>query len=162
MARKILILAAALALGLEALGAVFVAIAFYGFVSFGNGVAYAGASPGQLQAVAVVLNVGLAALYAVGCLIMLLAAFGTALNRPMQGVMMGIAALQLFLTIVVTGLTGWMQLFVLGSVFVLLAGALAVTAVTADAPKPEPGPVDPAPGNGGGAKSGPTQAPAVQ
>jgi hypothetical protein len=162
MARKILILAAALALGLEALGALYVADAFYGFVSFGNGFSYAGASPGVLQTVVVALNVGLAALLGVGCLIMLLAAFGMALNRPMQGVMMGIAALQLFLTIVVTGVTGWMQLFVLGGVFLLLAGALAITVVTADSPKPEPGPVEAAPGgNGKGGSGGPTRAPAV-
>jgi hypothetical protein len=148
MARKILILAAALALAGEALGALFVADAFYGFVAYGDGVHFAGASPGALEFVVVALNVGLAALLGVGCLIMLLAAIGVVLNRMMQGIMMGIAALQLFLTIVVTGLTGWMQLFVLGGVFLLLAGALAVTVVSADAPKPEPGPVDPAPGSG--------------
>ena len=146
MARRILIIAAAIALALEALGALFVADAFYGFVSFGDGMHFAGATPGMLEFVAVALNVGLAALFGVGCLILLLAAVGVVLNPLMQGIMMGIAALQLFLTIVVTGLTGWMQLFVLGSVFVLLAAALAVTVVSADAPKPEPGPVDPAPG----------------
>lgn len=148
MARKVLILAAALALAAEALGALFVADAFYGFVSFGDGMHYAGATPGVLQFVAIALNVGLAAILAVGCLILLLAALGVVLNPLMQGIMMGIAALQLFVTIVVTGLTGWTQLFVLGGVFVLLAAALAVTVVTADAPKPEPGPVDPAPGGG--------------
>jgi hypothetical protein len=148
MARKILILVAALALAGEALGALFVANAFYGFVAFGNGMKFDGATPGVLEFVVVALNVGLAALLGTGCLILLLAALGVVLNPLMQGVMMGIAALQLFLTIVVTGLTGWTQLLVLGTVFLLLAGALAVTMVSADAPKPEPGPVDPAPAGG--------------
>jgi hypothetical protein len=145
MARKILILAAALALALEALGALYVADAFYGFVSFGNGMHFAGVTPGVLEFVVVALNVGLAAILGTGALILVLAATGVVLNPLMQGVMMGIAALQLFVTIVVTGLTGWMQLFVLGGVFALLAAALAVTVVSADVPKPEPGPVDPAP-----------------
>ena len=149
MARKILILAAALALGAEALGALFVAAAFYGFVSFGNGFSFGPASPGVLQFVVVALNVGIAAILGLGCLVMVLAAFGVVLNSAMQGLMMGIAALQLFVTIVVTGLTGWTQLVVLGGVFLLLAGALALTVVAGDPPKPEPGPVEAAPVNGG-------------
>ncbi|MBW8806871.1 MAG: hypothetical protein JF587_23895 [Catenulisporales bacterium] len=71
-------------------------------------------------------------------------------------VMMAIAALQLFVTIVVTGLTGWTQLFLLGGVFVLLTAALAVAMVTPPAPKPEPGPVEPAPNGGPGAGNGGT------
>src|SRR5512139_12393 len=145
MARKILIVAAALALAAEAVGALFVADAFYGFVSFGDGMHFAGVTPGVLEFVVVALNVGLAALLGTGAVILLLAAIGTVLKPLMQGVMMWIAALQLFVTIVVTGLTGWTQLFVLDGVFVLLAAAPAVTVASAAAPKPEPGPVDPAP-----------------
>jgi hypothetical protein len=147
--RRILILLAALALAAEAAGALFVMLAFYGFVGFGNGVAFGPAGPGALKVIVVVLNVGLALFYLTGAVIMLLAAFGVVLNSFMQGTMMGIAALQLFLTIVVTGLTGVTQLLVLGGVFVLLTAALSVTMVTPGAPrvpKPEPGPVEPAAG----------------
>jgi hypothetical protein len=146
MARRTLIFAAAAALGGEVFLALMVAAGFYGFVAQGDGVHFGPAGPGLLEVVAIALNVGLAAIFGLGALILLLAGLGVVLNRPMQGVMMGIAALQLFLTIVITGLTGWMQFFLLGGVFVLLAGALAVTMVTADAPKPESGPVEAAPG----------------
>lgn len=149
MLRRILILLAALALAAEAAGALFVMLAFYGFVSFGNGLAFGPAGPGALKVIVVVLNLGLALFYLTGAVIMFLAAFGMVLNNFMQGTMMGLAALQLFLTIVVTGLTGVTQLLVLGGVFVLLTGALAVTMVTPSAPraaKPEPGPVEPATG----------------
>lgn len=142
MARRILILLAALALAAEAAGALFVMLAFYGFIGFGDGVKFGPAGPGALKVVIVALNLGLALFYGTGALIMVLAAFGVVLNPFMQGTMMGIAALQLFLTIVVTGLTGWTQLLVLGGVFVLLTGALAVTMVTPSEPKPEPGPVE--------------------
>jgi len=137
-----LILLAALALAAEAAGAVFVMLAFYGFVGFGNGLKFGPAGPGALKTVVVILNIALALFYATGAVIMVLAAFGVVLNPFMQGTMMGIAALQLFLTIVVTGLTGVTQLLVLGGVFVLLTGALAVTVVTPSPRKPEPGPVE--------------------
>jgi hypothetical protein len=147
--RKILILAGALALVAEAFGVLVVAAGFYGFVSFGNGVKFGAAGPGLLKIVVVLLNLGLGLALLLGALVLVLAAFGMVLNNFMQGLMMAIAALQLFVTIVVTGLTGWTQLFVLGGVFVLLSGALAVAMVTPNAPKPEPGPVDPAPPAGG-------------
>jgi hypothetical protein len=147
VARRILILLASLALAAEAAGAIFVMFAFYGFVAYGNGVKFGAAGPGALKTVVVVLNVGLALFYLTGAVIMLLAACGVVLNPFMQGTMMGIAALQLFLTIVVTGLTGFTQLLVLGGVFVLLTAALAVTMVTPSAPKPEPGPVEAAAGS---------------
>jgi hypothetical protein len=147
--RKILILAGAVALAAEALGTLIVAAAFYGFVSFGNGVKFGPAGPGLLKIVAIALNLGLGAALLLGAIILVLAAFGMVLTAFMQGLMMAIAALQLFVTIVVTGLTGWTQLFLLGGVFVLVAGALAVAMVTPNAPKPEPGPVDPAPPAGG-------------
>lgn len=147
MARRILILLAALALAAEAAGAVFVMLAFYGFVGFGNGLKFGPAGPGALKTVVVILNIALALFYATGAVIMVLAAFGVVLNPFMQGTMMGIAALQLFLTIVVTGLTGVTQLLVLGGVFVLLTGALAVTVVTPSPRKPEPGPVEAAAGS---------------
>jgi hypothetical protein len=147
VARRILILLAAIALAAEAAGALFVMLAFYGFVAFGNGMKFGPAGPGALKTVVVILNIGLALFYATGAVIMLLAAFGVVLNAFMQGTMMGIAALQLFLTIVVTGLTGVTQLLVLGGVFVLLSGALAVTMVTPSPGKPEPGPVEPATGS---------------
>lgn len=149
MGRKILILAGAVALAAEALGTLIVAAAFYGFVSFGNGVKFGPAGPGLLKIVAIALNLGLGAALLLGAIILVLAAFGMVLTAFMQGLMMAIAALQLFVTIVVTGLTGWTQLFLLGGVFVLVAGALAVAMVTPNAPKPEPGPVDPAPPAGG-------------
>ena len=151
MGRKILILAGAVGLAAEALGTLIVAAGFYGFVSFGDGVKFGPAGPGLLKVVAIALNLGLGGALLFGAIILVLAAFGMVLNNFMQGVMMAIAALQLFVTIVVTGLTGWTQLFVLGGVFVLLAGALAVAMVTPNPPKPEPGPVDPAPPAGGGA-----------
>lgn len=150
MGRKILILAGAVALAAEALGTLIVAAGFYGFVAFGNGVKFGPAGPGLLKIVVIALNLTLGVSLLLGAVILVLAAFGMVLNNFMQGLMMAIAALQLFVTIVVTGVTGWTQLFVLGGVFVLLAGALAVAMVTPNAPKPEPGPVDPAtPGNGG-------------
>ena len=150
MGRKILILAGAVALAAEALGTLIVAAGFYGFVAFGNGVKFGPAGPGLLKIVAIALNLGLGAALLLGAVILVLAAFGMVLNNFMQGLMMAIAALQLFVTIVVIGVTGWTQLFVLGGVFILLSGALAVAMVTPNAPKPEPGPVDPAaPGNGG-------------
>ena len=139
MARRILILLAALALAAEAAGAVFVMFAFYGFVAYGDGVKFGAAGPGALKTVVVVLNVGLALFYLTGAVIMLLAACGVVLNSFMQGTMMGIAALQLFLTIVVTGLTGFTQLLVLGGVFVLLSGALAVTRSRPARPGRSPG-----------------------
>jgi len=148
--RKILILAGALALAAEALGTLIVAAGFYGFVSFGNGVKFGPAGPGLLKLVAIGLNLGLFAALMLGAIVLVLSAFGMVLNNFMQGLMMAIAALQLFVTIVVTGLTGWTQLFLLGGVFLLLAGALAVAMVTPAAPKPEPGPVEPAPPAGGG------------
>jgi hypothetical protein len=144
-ARRVLIFAAAAALGGEVVLALWVAAAFYGFVAFGNGVHLGAAGPGLLEVVAVVLNVGMAAVFALGALILLLAGFGVVLNKPMQAVMIGVSALQLFMTIVVTGLTGWMQFGILGGTFVLLCGALAVTMVTGEPPAPEPGPVEPAP-----------------
>ena len=150
MGRKILILAGAVALAAEALGALIVAAGFYGFVSFGNGVKFGPAGPGMLKIIALGLNLGLFAVLMLAAIILVLAAFGMVLNNFMQGLMMAIAALQLFVTIVVTGLTGWTQLLILGGVFLLLAGALAVTMVTPAAPKPEPGPVEPAPPAGGG------------
>jgi hypothetical protein len=158
--RKILILAGALALAGEALGMLIVALAFYGFVSFGNGFSFGPASPGILQVGVAVLSVGMGVALIAGALILVLAAVGVVLNNFMQGVMMGIAALQLFVTIVVTGLTGWTQLFLLGGVFLLLAGALAVAMVTPPAPKPEPGPVEAAPpgGGAGGANGAPKTA----
>ena len=150
MGRKILILAAAVALAAEALGTLIVAAGFYGFVAFGNGVKFGPAGPGLLKIVVIVLNLGLGSALLLAAVVLVLAAFGMVLNNFMQGLMMAIAALQLFVTIVVTGVTGWTQLFILGGVFILLAGALAVAMVTPSAPKPEPGPVDPAsPGNGG-------------
>ncbi|MEY9934926.1 hypothetical protein ABH926_009597 [Catenulispora sp. GP43] len=157
MGRKILILAGAVALAAEALGTLIVAAGFYGFVAFGNGVKFGPAGPGLLKIIAIALNLGLGGALLLGAIILVLAAFGMVLNNFMQGLMMAIAALQLFVTIVVTGLTGWTQLFVLGGVFVLLAGALAVAMVTPNAPKPEPGPVDAAPpaGGGGGGAGGP-------
>lgn len=145
MGRKILILAGAVALAAEALGTLVVAAGFYGFVAFGNGTKFGPAGPGLLKVVVVALNLALCLTLLVGAVVLLLAAFGMVLNNFMQGLMMAIAALQLFVTIVVTGVTGWTQLFVLGGVFVLLAGALAVAMVTPNPPKPEPGPVDPAP-----------------
>ncbi|NUP49542.1 MAG: hypothetical protein HOW97_19870 [Catenulispora sp.] len=145
MGRKILILAGALALAAEALGMLIVTAAFYGFASFGNGTSFGPASPGILQAGAMVLCLGIALALAGGALILILAAVGVVLNNFMQGTMMAIAALQLFTTIVVTGLTGWTQLFLLGGVFVLLSGALAVAVISPPAPKPEPGPVEGAP-----------------
>ncbi|WP_194894256.1 hypothetical protein [Catenulispora pinisilvae] len=145
MGRKILIFAGALALAAEALGTLVVAAAFYGFVAFGNGVKFGPAGPGLLKIVAVALNLALCAALFLGAVILILAAFGMVLNSFMQGLMMAIAALQLFVTIVVTGLTGWTQLFILGGIFVLVAGALAVAMVTPNAPTPEPGPVDGAP-----------------
>ncbi|MEY9855330.1 hypothetical protein ABH935_000929 [Catenulispora sp. GAS73] len=145
MGRKILILAGAVALAAEALGTLIVAAGFYGFVAFGNGVKFGPAGPGLLKLVAIGLNLGLFAALLLGAIILVLAAFGMVLNNFMQGLMMAIAALQLFVTIVVTGVTGWTQLFVLGGVFLLLSGALAVAMVTPAAPKPEPGPVEPAP-----------------
>jgi len=148
--RKILILAGALALAAEALGTLIVAAGFYGFVSFGNGVKFGPAGPGLLKLVAIGLNLGLFAALMLGAIVLVLSAFGMVLNNFMQGLMMAIAALQLFVTIVVTGLTGWTQLFILGGVFLLLAGALAVAMVTPAAPKTEPGPVEPAPPAGGG------------
>ena len=154
MGRKILILAGAVALAAEALGTLIVAAGFYGFVAFGNGVKFGPAGPGLLKIVAIVLNLGLGLALLTGAAILILAAFGMVLNSFMQGLMMAIAALQLFVTIVVTGVTGWTQLFVLGGVFLLLAGALAVAMVTPDAPQPEPGPVEPAPPAGGGARPG--------
>jgi hypothetical protein len=147
--RKILILAGAVALAAEALGTLIVAAGFYGFVAFGNGTKFGPAGPGLLKVVVIALNLSLFLALLLGATILALAAFGMVLNNFMQGLMMGIAALQLFVTIVVTGVTGWTQLFVLGGVFVLLAGALAVAMVTPNAPKPEPGPVDPAPPTGG-------------
>ena len=150
MGRKILILAGAVALAAEALGTLIVAAGFYGFVAFGNGVKFGPAGPGLLKATVIALNLGLGAVLLLGAVILVLAAFGMVLNNFMQGLMMAIAALQLFVTIVVTGVTGWTQLFVLGGVFVLLAGALAVAMVTPNPPKPEPGLVEPAsPGTGG-------------
>jgi hypothetical protein len=143
--RKILILAGAVALAAEALGTLIVAAGFYGFVAFGNGTKFGPAGPGLLKVVVIALNLSLCLTLLVGAVILVLAAFGMVLNSFMQGLMMAIAALQLFVTIVVTGVTGWTQLFVLGGVFVLLAGALAVAMVTPNAPKPEPGPVEPAP-----------------
>jgi hypothetical protein len=143
--RKILILAGAVALAAEALGTLVVAAGFYGFVAFGNGTKFGPAGPGLLKVIVIALNLSLCLTLLVGAVVLLLAAFGMVLNSFMQGLMMGIAALQLFVTIVVTGVTGWTQLLVLGGVFVLLAGALAVAMVTPNAPKPEPGPVDPAP-----------------
>ena len=145
MGRKILILAGAVALAAEALGMLIVAAAFYGFASFGNGVSFGPASPGILQVGAVVLCLSMALALAGGALILVLAAVRVVLNNFMQGTMMSIAALQLFTTIVVTGLTGWTQLLVLGGVFILLSGALAVAMITPPAPKPEPGPVEGAP-----------------
>jgi hypothetical protein len=159
MARRILILAAALALSGEVVLALWVAWGAYEFVGFGNGISMGGITPGVLQAVTIVLNGGMAALFGLGALILLLAAFGVVLNKPMQGVMMVIAALQLFLTVVITGLTGWMQFFLLGGVFVLLAAALAVAMVTREPPKPEPGPVAPAPGPQHSNRSQPQPAP---
>jgi hypothetical protein len=147
--RKILILAGALGLAGEALGTLIVAAAFYGFVSFGNGVSFGPAGPGLLKGIVIVLNLSLGLTLLLGTVILILAAFGMVLNNFMQGLMMGIAALQLFVTIVVTGVTGWTQLFVLGGVFLLLSGALACAMVTPNAPKPEPGPVEPAPPAGG-------------
>ena len=144
-ARRVLIFAAAAALAGEVLLALWVAVGFYGFAAFGNGVHFGAAGPGVLEAVAIVLNVGMAALFALGALILLLAGFGVVLNKLMQAVMTGIAVLQLFLTIVITGLTGWMQFGILGGTFVLLCGALAVTMLAGPPPAPEPGPVDPAP-----------------
>ena len=154
MGRKILILAGAVALAAEALGTLIVAAGFYGFVAFGNGVKFGPAGPGLLKIVAIVLNLGLGLALLTGAAILILAAFGMVLNSFMQGLMMAIAALQLFVTIVVTGVTGWTQLFILGGVFLLLAGALAVAMVTPDAPQPEPGPVEPAPPAGGGTRPG--------
>lgn len=145
MGRKILILAGAVALAAEALGTLIVAAGFYGFVAFGNGTKFGPAGPGLLKVVVIALNLSLCLTLLVGAVVLLLAAFGMVLNNFMQGLMMAIAALQLFVTIVVTGVTGWTQLLVLGGVFVLLAGALAMAMVTPNAPKPEPGPVDPAP-----------------
>jgi len=156
--RKILILAGALGLAAEAVGSIVVALAFYGFVSFGNGVHFGAAGPGLLQIGVVILSLSMGLALLLGALILVLAAIGVVLNNFMQRVMMGIAALQLFVTIVVTGLTGWTQLFLLGGVFVLLAGALAVAMVTPNPPKPEPGPVDPAPSAGAGNGSAPKTA----
>jgi hypothetical protein len=147
--RKILILAGAVALAAEALGTLIVAAAFYGFVSFGNGVKFGPAGPGLLKVVVIALNLSLGGALLLGAVILALAAFGMVLNSFMQGLMMAIAALQLFVTIVVTGLTGWTQLLLLGGVFVLVSGALAVAMVTPNPPKPEPGPVEPAPPAGG-------------
>jgi hypothetical protein len=152
--RKILILAGAVALAAEALGTLIVAAAFYGFVSFGNGVKFGPAGPGLLKVVVIALNLSLGGALLLGAAILALAAFGMVLNSFMQGLMMAIAALQLFVTIVVTGLTGWTQLLLLGGVFVLVSGALAVAMVTPNPPKPEPGPVEPAP-PAGGAGGGP-------
>lgn len=149
MGRKILILAGAVALAAEALGTLIVAAGFYGFVAFGNGVKFGPAGPGLLKIVAIGLNLALCVALLSGAVILVMAAFGMVLSNFMQGLMMAIAALQLFVTIVVTGVTGWTQLFVLGGVFVLLAGALAVAMVTPNPPKPEPGPVDAAPGGSG-------------
>lgn len=149
MGRKILILAGAVALAAEALGTLIVAAAFYGFVSFGNGVKFGPAGPGLLKVVVIALNLSLGGALLLGAVILALAAFGMVLNSFMQGLMMAIAALQLFVTIVVTGLTGWTQLLLLGGVFVLVSGALAVAMVTPNPPKPEPGPVEPAPPAGG-------------
>ncbi|GAA1972991.1 hypothetical protein [Catenulispora subtropica] len=157
MGRKILILAGALALAAEALGMLLVAAAFYGFLAFGNGVKFGPASPGVLQVGVSVLCLSMALALAVGALILVLAAVGVVLNNFMQGVMMALAALQLFVTIVVTGLTGWTQLLLLGGVFLLLSGALAVAMVTPAAPRPEPGPVEAAP-PGGGANGSPKTA----
>jgi hypothetical protein len=147
--RKILILAGAVALAAEALGTLVVAAGFYGFVAFGNGVKFGPAGPGLLKIIAIGLNLVLCISLLLGAGILVAAAFGMALNNFMQGLMMAIAALQLFVTIVVTGVTGWTQLFVLGGVFVLLAGALSVAMVTPAPPKPEPGPVDAASGGSG-------------
>lgn len=159
--RKTLILAGALALAAEALGSLIVAAGFYGFVSFGNGTHFGAATPGVLQVGVLVLSLGAGAALALGALILFLAAFGVVLNSFMQGVMMAIAALQLFVTIVVTGLTGWTQLFLLGGVFVLLTGALAVAMVTPPEPQPEPGPVEPAPNGGPSAGPGTGGAPKI-
>lgn len=145
MGRKILILAGALALAAEALGMLIVAAAFYGFASFGNGVSFGPATPGILQVGAMVLCLSIALVLAAGAVILTLAALGVVLNTFMQGTMMAIAALQLFTTIVVTGLTGWTQLLLLGGVFILLSAALAVAMITPPPPKPEPGPVEGAP-----------------
>ncbi|MFL6114689.1 MAG: hypothetical protein ACJ786_25545 [Catenulispora sp.] len=152
--RKILILAGALALAAEALGSLIVAAGFYGFVSFGNGTSFGPASPGVLQVGVLVLSLSIGAVLVLGAVILFLAAAGMVLNNFMQAVMMAIAALQLFVTIVVTGLTGWTQLFLLGGVFVLLTAALAVAMVTPPPPRPEPGPVEPAPTGGPGAGTG--------
>ena len=149
MGRKILILAGAVALAAEALGTLIVAAGFYGFVAFGNGTSFGPAGPGLLKVAVIALNLSLGAALLFGAVILVLAAFGMVLNSFMQGLMMAIAALQLFVTIVVTGVTGWTQLFVLGGVFLLLSGALAVAMVTPQAPKPEPGPVEPASPAGG-------------
>ena len=154
MGRKTLILAGALALAAEALGMLIVGAAFYGFMAFGNGVSFGPASPGVLQVGAAVLCLSMALGLAAGALILTLAAVGVVLNSFMQGVMMALAALQLFVTIVVTGLTGWTQLFLLGGVFLLMSAALAVALVTPAPPKPEPGPVEAAPSGGGGGANG--------
>ncbi|NUR62302.1 MAG: hypothetical protein HOV87_27125 [Catenulispora sp.] len=145
MGRKILILAGALALAAEALGMLIVTAAFYGFASFGDGVSFGPASPGILQVGAMVLCLSITVALSGGALILTLAALGFALNNFMQGTMMAIAALQLFTTIVVTGLTGWTQLLLLGGVFILLSAALAMAMITPPPPKPEPGPVEGAP-----------------
>ncbi|MFD0638524.1 hypothetical protein [Catenulispora yoronensis] len=149
MGRKTLILAGALGLAAEAFGSLVVAAGFFGFLRFGNGVQFGPASPGLLQIGVLLLCLGAGAALLVGAVILVLAAVGVVLNNLMQGVMMAIAALQLFVTIVVTGLTGWTQLFLLGGVFALLSAALAVAMVTPNPPKPEPGPVEPAPPGSG-------------